>query len=127
MIVQCPYCGNEAKLVGGRAIYPYRKDLYAKKFWRCEPCDAHVGCHPNTEKPMGRLATLLLRQWKMRVHAHFDPLWKEAGKKKNQARSEAYEWLADRMGIKPSQCHIGMFDEAQCADAVRILEAREAS
>lgn len=126
--VKCPYCEAEAKLVDGKTIYPHRPDLHAKKFWECEPCDAYVGCHPNTDKPMGRLATLALRQWKMKVHAHFDLLWKnEEGKKKYQARSAAYVWLAGRMGIPVTDCHIGMFSEEQCAEALRILEAREAS
>lgn len=118
MIVQCPYCGEEAALMSGKVIYPHRKDLAEKRFWQCEPCDAYVGCHPNTTKPMGRLANRSLRQWKMMAHAHFDPMFK-TGK---MTRTEAYAWLAQRMGLHKGDCHIGMFNEEQCAEVVRLIE-----
>lgn len=44
-MVKCDYCGNDAMLVSGRAIYPHRPDLFRLNFWQCAPCDAYVGCH----------------------------------------------------------------------------------
>ena len=41
----CPFCLNRANLVSGKQVYPHRPDLYALKFWLCEPCDAYIGCH----------------------------------------------------------------------------------
>lgn len=113
----CPYCGANAVLVTGKKIYPHRPDLAKKQFWECEPCDAYVGVHPNTIKPMGRLANLPLRQAKMWAHAHFDPLWKDLG----MTRQGAYKWLAYLMGIPEADCHIGMFNEEQCAEVVRLV------
>lgn len=115
----CPYCGNTARLVGGNAIYPHRPDLAAKKFYQCKPCDAHVGCHPGTEKALGRLANAELRKAKMAAHAAFDPLWKNGERK----RRSAYAWLAKELGIEEKQCHIGMFDVEMCRRVVEVCRS----
>lgn len=114
--VTCSYCGKDAELVAGNVVYPHRWDLTDKKFWRCVPCDARVGCHPGTTEPLGRLADGLLRRAKMDAHAAFDPIWKRMMMK----RTEAYGWLAKQMGIPEEDCHIGMFDLEQCNKAIQI-------
>lgn len=116
MSVHCDYCGNVVPLVTGREVYPHRPDLYAKKFYRCTPCDALVGCHPGTEKALGRLANPELRKAKMAAHAAFDPLWKSGQHK----RGQLYGWLAKQLGIEKKDCHIGMFDVAMCARVVDV-------
>ena len=117
--MKCDYCGNSAALVDGSVIYPHRPDLYHKWFYRCEPCGAFVGCHPNTKSALGRLANAELRKAKMAAHAAFDPIWK-SGKKR---RGSAYAWLADQLGIKQQDCHIGMFDVATCKRVIEICNA----
>lgn len=114
----CPYCEDTSALVGGDIIYPHRPDLYSKRFYLCEPCNAYVGCHPGTKKPLGRLANAQLRQAKMDAHRAFDPIWKEG----NTSRSEAYTWLAGKLGIPEEECHIGMFDVHRCRQVVTICE-----
>lgn len=114
--VSCDYCGKNAPLVTGRQVYPHRPDLYAKKFYKCTPCDAMVGVHPGTIKPLGRLANAELRKAKMAAHAAFDPLWKNGDRK----RGSCYAWLADQLGIRHQDCHIGMFDVDMCK---RVVEA----
>jgi hypothetical protein len=116
LVPVCPYCGEFSKLVDGSVIYPHRPDLFAKKFYQCAPCDAYVGCHDGTTKPLGRLANAALRAAKKRAHAAFDPIWKSGQKK----RGSAYAWLADRLGIDKQDCHIGMFDVDQCRRVVEI-------
>lgn len=116
--VTCAYCNAPAKLVGGKAIYPHRVDLYEKYFYQCSPCNAYVGCHPQTTKPLGRLANEELRKAKSATHAAFDPMWK---KNKNQ-RGEKYAWLAKELGITKSECHIGMFDLLTCARTIEICK-----
>lgn len=74
--MECPYCRQPAKLVTGAAMYPHRPDLIHKWFYRCFPCDAHVGCHPGTRNPLGRLANFELRTAKIAAHAAFDPIWR---------------------------------------------------
>lgn len=113
-IALCDYCGKPAKLVKGDEIYQHRKDLHDKKFWECIPCDAWVGCHPRSIRPLGRLANAVLRSAKSAAHREFDKLWRNGG----MSRSRAYAWLAERMEIPPSKCHIGMFDEYQCAEVI---------
>lgn len=125
MRVTCDYCHRDAMLVTGNVIYPHRPDLYALKFWQCEPCDAYVGCHKagkgqgDGTKPLGRLANAELRRAKSDAHAAFDPLWKS----RRMKRREAYAWLAAQLGISVNNCHIGMFDVDGCRAVVAAVQA----
>lgn len=116
--VICHYCGNETKLVTGNIIYPHRKDLKKKKFYLCLPCNAYVGCHANTDKPLGIVANATLRKYKGIAHATFDPIWRN---RKLMKRSEAYKWLAKSLGIPRSECHIGMFNVDMCKKVVTVV------
>ena len=119
MGIMCPYCDSEASLVTGEKIYPHRKDLYSKSFWYCDNNheSAYVGCHGDTNKPLGRLADSELRYWKSSAHRAFDPIWK--GGKLN--RSAAYKKLASVLGIKTQDCHIGMFDVKTCRKVIDVI------
>jgi hypothetical protein len=123
MTVLCDYCGYRADLVTGKAIYPHRPDLAGKLFYRCLPCKAYVGCRPGTCRPLGRLADAELRLAKTAAHQAFDPLWRFG----DMSRSDAYKWLAKRMNIPPAQCHIGMFDVAQCQEVKTQVMSRDFS
>jgi hypothetical protein len=114
--LECPYCRRNAAQVTGKEIYPHRPDLYAKTFYQCKPCDAYVGCHPNTTNPLGRLANAELRTAKKLAHAVFDPIWRGGHKK----RGSAYAWLSDQLGIDKKDCHIGMFDVDMCKRVVGV-------
>jgi len=133
MNVTCDYCGRPAPLVTGEVIYQHRPDLWEKRFYRCEPCDAHVGCHPPASAPgggmgdgtvpMGRLANAELRRAKSAAHAAFDPFWQAAGMR----RRDAYLWLAQELRIEPAGCHIGMFDVDQCRAVVAAVHRQQVS
>lgn len=117
--MKCQYCGNKAKKVMGNVIYPHRKSLWKKKFFRCDPCDAHVGCHDTGNgrfKSMGQLANRALRRLRIRAHDAFDPIW-QSGQMKRQL---AYAWLANQMGLSVNETHIGHFNETQCARVIEI-------
>lgn len=118
-VVACPYCGQCAILVSGSVLYPRFPELHAKWFWRCQPCGAHVGCHPGTKEPLGTLANAPLRQARQAAHAAFDPLWRDGG------RSAAYRWLAGELQVAASACHIGQFDEDQCRRVVEAVRTRQ--
>ena len=136
MSVVCPYCDQAAALVTGADVYPHRPDLSGLKFYRCDPCDAHVGCHrPGTwawvggakvantgTEPLGRLANAELRAAKKMAHDAFDPVWRDGG----ISRRDAYAWLAGMLGIELQQCHIGLFDTDQCAAVARAVHALKA-
>ena len=117
----CDYCGREAEKVSGEDIYPRCRDLHHKTFYKCGPCHAWVGCHPGTDKPLGRLANRELRLAKSAAHEAFDPLWK--GRDAPMVRTAAYAWLADELGIDRADCHLGMFDVKQCRQTQRAAGA----
>ena len=97
---RCPYCGREAKYVSGVGVYPHRPDLDSLRFWRCTPCEAWVGCHRGTSRPLGELADRETRHARLRAHAIFDPLWKATGSNPRPPlrRRAAYLMLADELG-----------------------------
>jgi ssDNA-binding Zn-finger/Zn-ribbon topoisomerase 1 len=105
----CPYCGKEVVLKDSSIIYGRSYG----NVWICSnwpKCDAYVGCHKNSDKPLGRLANKELRFWKKQAHDKFDKLWHSG----NITRSGAYVWLSRRLSMPINQCHIGMFDIDQC-------------
>ena len=118
----CPYCGKLAIITTGADIYSNRPELNKNFFYRCLDCDAYVGCHPGTIKPMGRLADKELRWWKMEAHRACDPRWKRKSHKigKGKARRKAYEWLAGKLGIEVEDCHVGRFDIEMCKKVVEV-------
>lgn len=111
----CPYCDKPCKLVGALAIYDRN---YGGKYWLCEPCKAHVGCHPGTERPLGTPAKAGLRGLRRTLHNDYlDPLWNGGG----MSRKQAYKWLASAMGKHVDDCHVGWFDENECYKAMRLI------
>jgi len=124
----CNYCTKEAELVRGNVIYPHRTDLYNLNFWKCFPCNAHVGCHkPNKEhghtgtEPYGLLANGRLRYYKMQAHKYFDPIWKDGP----MTRKEAYTWLAIKLNIPLEDCHIGNFGLQRTKRVIEIIQSKQ--
>lgn len=112
----CSYCFKAADLVTGEEIYPHRPDLYSLSFWKCPDCDAYVGCHKRTKKPLGILANAELRKMKREAHSAFDPIWKN----RTMSRTKAYKWLANKLKLNVENCHIGHFNIEQCKKVVEI-------
>lgn len=112
--VYCDYCGRQTKYVDSKLVYGRS---YGKIYY-CGDCNAWVGVHKGTDKPLGRLADAQLRYWKKQAHAAFDPLW-QYGKFKGY-RNAAYAWLAGQMNLPVEKTHIGMFDVGQCKRAIQI-------
>ena len=116
--VLCPYCGNSAELVDSAVIFGRSYGMV----WRCEPCDARVGCHGTSNVPKGTLADPALRGARRDVHAVFDPIWRDG----EMLRFEAYAWLAKKLGLPGHECHVARFDLGRCAVAIRACKARTA-
>ena len=117
--VYCPYCGASVELRDYNYIYHTNK--YKGKVWVCNnypKCDAYVGCHKNTEIPLGRLANKKLRDLKQEAHRQFDPIWKSG----LMTRKDAYKWLASMLHISVEECHIGMFDVERCREVIKICQ-----
>lgn len=114
----CPYCKGLTTLVTGEQLYPRRPEFASKRFYRCAPCDAHVGVHEGTLTPLGTPANAELRAARQRAHQTFDGLWNRANKYQRRAyRSYCYRALAEELGMQ--EVHIGQADLALCA---RIIE-----
>lgn len=126
---KCDYCGKPSELVTGAQLYPNHPNFATQPYYKCWPCEAWVGCHDGTLAPLGRLANKELRMHKGFAHAAFDPLWKRKADKdcisRGHARSKGYKWLAKSLGIEGKDCHIGMFDVAQCKEVVRLCRERK--
>jgi len=134
---RCPYCGNLARLVPGEELFPYSREALKRVFWRCDPCDAHVGCHQGTLQPLGVPANAALRRARMELHRDvLDPIWKTAAdlprynrnRERNRAaitraaRDRTYAWMAEKLGLDPRDAHVGMFDLETCGKARKLLE-----
>lgn len=130
---QCPYCEGPVAIVRHEDIYHGRTYGPWPFVYRCAPCDAHVGMHPETDIPLGRLATKDLRDSKAREKRFFEQLWKPQGATVYMTRAEAYEWLATAMAMPADGCHWGWFDLAEtrmagmlCREKLQNLKGREA-
>ncbi len=121
VLIACPYCTAPARLVRGTEIYPARADLADRRFWRCDPCDAHVGLHRDG-RPLGRLAGPELRRLRQRLHRLFDPHWMRGPRHRwSPLRKRAYRRLAEALGIAVEDCHVGHFDEARCRQGIEAV------
>lgn len=119
----CDYCWNQSALASSSVVYGGR-DFGPIYLCLCQPDLAYVGCHKWTTRPLGRLANGELREWKKRAHAAFDLIWKPGSDVLLMNRSQAYSWLAMKLGIDKSECHIGMFDVDMCKRVVDICGIR---
>jgi len=115
----CPYCNNPSKKVTGKAIYPHRPDLFKLVIYQCEPCDAYVGCHGSSDKPLGLPANKETRKARSRAHRSFDQLWRNHI---ITSRTLAYKWLRTEMPLTSKECHIGNFTITQCEEVISHVD-----
>lgn len=119
----CHCCAGMVRLVSNAEIYGREYGPWPFAY-RCSQCGAYVGLHPDTDLPLGIMATKATIQARKVAKADFLALVSEryAGK-----QSAAYAWLARALAISPSICHFGMFTEQQAGRAGEICRlAREA-
>ncbi len=114
--MDCNYCNKKTELVSGRKLYPNYKELHSKLFHYCADCQAWVGCHVDSDMPLGILANKELRTKRLIAHKYFDKIF-TSGK---MERNEAYEWLASQLGIERKYCHIGMFNIDKCNKTIHL-------
>lgn len=109
--VICNYCGRHADLYGGVDVYPDRRDLAERQFWVCWSCDAWVGCEKDSDEPFGELADEALRAARISAHKAFDPIWEQ----QLMIKREAYDWLAQALGMRREDCMIGLMTLEDCS------------
>lgn len=103
MIIYCCTCKKDidCKFVKGNVVYPHRPDLAEKNFYICPKCKQYIGCHPNTNRPLGVIPTQEMKKARMIIHGLIDPLWKKG----IISRGKLYRLIAKELGIK--QYHTG--------------------
>lgn len=109
----CPYCGGKTQYVDSSVVYGTSYGM----IYYCQKDQAWVGVHKGTSNALGRLADAELRQWKIKAHALFDPLWKKG----LYTRKDAYAALARLLDIPPEYCHIGYFGVENCKKVVETI------
>lgn len=120
--VYCPYCNKETELVDSKEIYKNRSYGFA---YLCRDCNAYVGCHKGTKIPLGLPANEETRNWRMKAHAMFDPLWKVDTTNnlitKSDRRKLLYKQVSELMHLESYQTHIAMFNEEQCRILINLI------
>ena len=109
----CRYCGGVIRLVPASGIYgesAQRLGMSEEWVYQCQNCNARVGCHKGTKRPLGDVANEVLRLKRMETHQVFDSFWKSRG----MSRTKAYRWLAEKMELPEAIAHIGGFEMEQC-------------
>lgn len=124
----CRYCGGIVRLVPAENVYgdsAVRLGLKGEKLYQCQNCNARVGCHKGTVRPLGDLANEVLRLKRIETHQVFDVYWMERG----MSRTQAYRWLAKKMHLPERKAHIGGFEMHQCQKLIdlcrRSIEEQE--
>ena len=118
----CRYCGGVIRRVPGQQVYgeaaARRLKLKNEWFYQCQNCNARVGCHKGTTRPLGNVANEVLRLKRMEAHRVFDALWKSG----RMTRTGAYRWLAGELHLRPDRAHIGGFEMDQCQKVIELCE-----
>ena len=116
----CRYCGGLIRLVPAETIYgedsAQRLGLRHEMIYQCQNCNARVGCHKGTTRPLGNLANESLRLKRMETHKVFDAYWKA----RHMSRTAGYHWLAKAMHLNAEQAHIGSFEMDQCQRVIDL-------
>ena len=125
----CRYCGGVIRCIPARKVYgktTNRLKMQGQWLYQCQNCNARVGCHRDSKRPLGNVANEVLRLKRVETHQVFDSLWQRQG----MTRTAAYKWLAERMELPEECAHIGGFEMDQCQKLVDIcagLDGKEAA
>lgn len=89
--------------------------------YQCQNCNARVGCHKGTKRPLGNVANEVLRLKRMETHQVFDKFWRA----KRMSRTKAYRWLSEQMELSESKAHIGGFEMEQCQQLIELCRKEQ--
>ena len=112
----CDNCGSSRMgLTSNAVVFGKEQGRWPYCFY-CDDCGAMVGCHPNTYKPMGKMATGATRRLRQKLHEIFDPIWKL----ELLSRNDAYIWLEKELELT-EECHISYLTKEQLKQAILAL------
>lgn len=120
--VNCPYCRKPAKFMTSKKYYgkDFQRNVYV-----CHPCNASVGTHGRSNRPLGTLANKDLRHLRKLCHQSFDTLWEGSKNTQMMTRLQAYQWLRKSLGIPKKEAHIGRLNILQCRKIIRKIKKKE--
>ena len=119
----CRYCGGIIRLVPAADVYgssTERLGMQNEYLYQCQNCNARVGCHKGTTRPLGNLANETLRLKRKETHQVFDSFWKERG----MTRTQAYHWMAKKLRLSEQLAHIGGFEIDTCQRVIDLCRAK---
>ena len=92
----CRYCGGIIRLVPAADVYgssTERLGMQNEYLYQCQNCNARVGCHKGTTRPLGDVANEILRLKRIEAHQVFDAYWQ----KQHISRTKAWHLLQRRV------------------------------
>lgn len=116
--VTCPSCLKEAHWCDNKEVYG-RSFGRSSMCYYCKRCDYYVGCHNNSQKPLGVMASKETRKLRMKCHSKFDEFWRY----NFVSRDDGYLWLQRQMKKNEDEAHIGMFNEEDCKKLLELLKS----
>lgn len=122
--VICRYCGGPIRLVPAEQIYgksTHRLGMDGESIYQCQNCNARVGCHKGSDRPLGDVANETLRLKRMETHQVFDAFWKS----NHMSRTQAYKWLSQQLRLPEKNAHIGGFEMDQCQQVINMCQGYE--
>lgn len=120
----CRYCGGVIRLVPAITVYgasAHRLGQEHEFIYQCQNCNARVGCHRGTKRPLGNVANETLRLKRMEAHQVFDRFWQAKG----MSRTQGYQWLSKQMRLSEKRTHIGSFEMDQCQRVIDLCSEYE--
>ncbi len=111
--VWCNCCMNRTVVLRNNSF------VYGREFgswpwiYLCEHCGSHVSLHSFTALPKGSLADKPTREARKRCKNLFIPIHN----RRMMSRTQAYKKLAEKLGLKRSDCHFALFDVDMCEKA----------
>ena len=119
----CRYCGGLIRLVPAADVYgssTERLGMQNEYLYQCQNCNARVGCHKGTTRPLGDVANEILRLKRIEAHQVFDAYWQ----KMHISRTKAYQWLARELKLPEEDTHIGGFEIDTCQRVIDLCRAK---
>ena len=95
-----------------------RLGIEQERVYQCQNCNARVGCHKGTTRPLGNLANETLRMKRKETHQIFDSFWRERG----MTRTQGYHWMAKKLRLSVQLAHIGGFEMDRCQRLIDLCE-----
>lgn len=112
----CPFCGGAVEFVDSAKVYHGRSYGMAYVCSNWPECDAYVGTHPGTARPLGTLADSNTRLWRRRAHSWLDQLWQGG----EMTRTEVYTALAKYFSAP--EIHVGQSDAERCRQIIAFAK-----